>query len=130
MTALKLTAIGTSTGVVIPNEMLARLKVRKGDEGLLDAALARPQNLLAYYAASTIAALAASYAYGIARNHAFVDGNKRAAFLSIGLFLGLNGYRLAAGQVNALQTIFALADGTFDEPSLSAWIEEHMERQE
>jgi len=85
---------------------------------------------LAYNPASTIAALAASYAYGIARNHAFVDGNKRAAFLSIGLFLGLNGHRLAAGQVNALQTILALADGTLDEPGLSAWIEEHMERQE
>ena len=92
------------------------------DEALLDAALARPQNLLAYNAASTIAALAASYAYGIARNHAFVDGNERAAFLSID--------RLAAGQVNAAQTIYALADGTHDEPGLSAWIEEHMERQE
>ncbi|MGH6821661.1 MAG: type II toxin-antitoxin system death-on-curing family toxin, partial [Methylocella sp.] len=100
------------------------------DEGLLDAALARPQNLLAYNVASTIAALAAAYAYGITRNHAFVDGNKRAAFLSIGLFLGLNGYRLAAGQVNAAQTIFALAEGILDEPGLSAWIEEHMERQE
>jgi death on curing protein len=52
------------------------------------------------------------------------------AFLSIGLFLGLNGYRLAAGQVNALQTIFSLADGTLDESGLSAWIEEQMEQQE
>jgi death-on-curing protein len=59
-----------------------------------------------------------------------VDGNKRAAFLSMGLFLGLNGYRLATGQANALRTIFALADGTLDEPGLSAWIEEHMERLE
>ena len=59
-----------------------------------------------------------------------MDGNKRAAFLSIGLFLGLNGYRLAAGEVNVAQTIFALADGTLDESGLSAWIEEHMEQHE
>jgi death-on-curing protein len=97
------------------------------DEGLLDSALARPQNLWAYNSPSTIAALAAAYGYGIARNHAFVDGNKRVA---IGVFLGLNGYRLAAGQGNATQTIIALADGTLDEPGLSAWIEKHMEPRE
>jgi death on curing protein len=124
--------IGKKALLLLHERSLAEFGGARGlrDEGLLDAALARPQNLLAYNSASTIAALAASYAYGIARNHAFVDGNKRAAFLSIGLFLGLNGHRLAAGQVNALQTIFAFADGTLDEPGLSAWIEEHMERQE
>jgi death-on-curing protein len=100
------------------------------DEGLLDSALARPQNLWAYNPASTITALAAAYGYGITRNHAFVDGNKRAALLSIGVFLGLNGYRLTAGQANATQTIIALADGTLDEPGLSAWIEKHIEPRE
>jgi death-on-curing protein len=100
------------------------------DEGLLDSALARPQNLWAYNPPSTITALAAAYGYGIARNHAFVDGNKRAALLSIGVFLGLNGYRLTAGQANATQTIIALADGTLDEPGLSAWIEKHIEPRE
>jgi death on curing protein len=59
---------------------------------------------------------------GIAKNHAFVDGNKRAAFLSIGLFLGLNGKRLRVDQVDAIQTILALAAGTLDEHSLASWI--------
>ena len=65
------------------------------DEGLLDSALARPQNLLAY-GEPDAAALAAAYGSGVARNHPFIDGNKRAALLSIGLFLHLNGWRLTA----------------------------------
>ena len=105
MTALKLTTIGISTGTVIPKEMLTRLKVGKGDtfyaietpegylQGLLDSALARPQNTHAYNPHCTIVDLAAyAYGYGLAKNHAFVDGNKRAAFLAIGLFLAINGY--------------------------------------
>ncbi|WOJ91326.1 type II toxin-antitoxin system death-on-curing family toxin [Methylocapsa polymorpha] len=99
------------------------------DEGLLDSALARPQNLYAYQTESSVAVLAASYAYGIARNHAFVDGNKRAAFLSIGLFLGVNGYRLAADPMSAVQAIFDLAAGALDERALSVWIEGNMELQ-
>ena len=67
------------------------------DAGLLESALARPLNLSAY-GEPDVAALAASYASGLAQNHPFVDGNKRAAFLSVGLFLGLNGYRLTASQ--------------------------------
>ncbi|MFN7938603.1 MAG: type II toxin-antitoxin system death-on-curing family toxin [Bryobacteraceae bacterium] len=95
------------------------------DEGLLDSALARPQNLYAYRRDCSIAELAAAYAFGIAKNHAFVDGNKRAAFLSIGLFLAINGWRLVAGQVDAIQTVLAVAAGELGESGLAAWIEKY-----
>ncbi|MCC6391727.1 MAG: type II toxin-antitoxin system death-on-curing family toxin [Bryobacterales bacterium] len=95
------------------------------DEGLLDSALARPRNTHAYNAESTLADLAACYAFGLAKNHAFVDGNKRAAFLSIGMFLAINGLRLVADQVDAIQTILAVAAGEFDERGLSAWIQKN-----
>jgi death on curing protein len=60
------------------------------------------------------------------RNHPFVDGNKRAAFVSIGLFLGLNGLSLNADQAEATRVMFAVADGSVDEVSLAAWIRAHM----
>jgi death-on-curing protein len=88
------------------------------DEGLLDSALGRPQNLLAYEDPD-FAALAAVYGFGLAKNHPFVDGNKRAAFLAIGLFLGLNGYRLRVSQSEATATILALAAGELDEARAS-----------
>ena len=97
------------------------------DEGLLDSALARPENLFAYGQTNDVAALAASYAFGLAKNHAFVDGNKRVAFLSIGLFLALNGHKLAADQVDAINTILALASGELEEEQLATWIRENME---
>lgn len=92
------------------------------DEGLLDSALARPRNTQAYNADSTLADLAASCAFGLAKNHAFVDGNKRAAFLSIGMFLAINGLQLVADQLDAIQTMLAVAAGELDEPGLAAWI--------
>jgi death-on-curing protein len=92
------------------------------DEGLLDSALARPQNTHAYDPDSTLADLAASYGFGIAKNHGFVDGNKRAAFLAIGVFLAINGFKLVADQVDAIRTIFAVAAGELDEKGLSGWI--------
>lgn len=98
------------------------------DDGLLESALARPQNAYAYNLERTIAELAASYAFGIAKNHAFVDGNKRAAFLSIGLFLAINGYVLKADQVDAIQTILALATGALGEEDLAVWIERNAVR--
>jgi death on curing protein len=91
------------------------------DEGLLESALARPQQL-AHYGEPDFAELAASYAFGLAKNHAFVDGNKRAAFLSLGLFLRLNGYRLNATQVDATLTILALAGGEMEEAQLATWV--------
>jgi death on curing protein len=94
------------------------------DEGLLDSALARPLNLAAY-GEPDAAALAASYGVGLAKNHAFVDGNKRAAFLGVGLFLALNGWRLKAGQAEATLTMLAVAEGTLDEASFADWIRRH-----
>jgi death-on-curing protein len=95
------------------------------DEGMLDSALDRPRNRFAYEPDSTLAELAAAYAFGLARNHPFVDGNKRAAFLAIGLFLGKNGVRLTAPQVDATVTILSLASGELSEAELAAWIEKH-----
>lgn len=98
------------------------------DEGLLDSALGRPLNLLAYAdpaAPPDFAALAASYTVGLAKNHPFVDGNKRAAFLATGLFLYLNGYRLNASQTEATITMLAVATGDLTEDEFSAWLRTH-----
>ncbi len=110
--------------LLLHEESLAAFGGARGlrDRAMLESALARPLNTHAYRPDSTIADLAASYAYGLARNHPFVDGNKRAAFLSIGVFLALNGLRLAADQVDAIQTVLAVADGSLDEQGLAAWI--------
>ncbi len=94
------------------------------DEGLLDSALARPQNLAAY-GKPNVADLAASYAVGLAKNHPFVDGNKRAAFLAMGLFLFGTGYRLTATQADATVTMLAVAAGEIGEDELAAWISTH-----
>ncbi len=91
------------------------------DEGLRDSALARPLNLVAY-GTPDFADLAASYAFGLAKNHPFVDGNKRAAFLSAGLFLALNGFRLTASQVDATQAMLALAGGELSEEAFARWL--------
>ncbi len=99
------------------------------DEGLLDSALARPLNLLAYAHAQSppdIAALAASYTTGLSQNHAFVDGNKRAAFLATGLFLYLNGARLNASQADATLTMLAVASGDLTEDAFAAWLRERI----
>ena len=91
------------------------------DEGLLDSALARPLNLAAY-GQPDLADLAAAYGVGIAKNHGFVDGNKRAAFLAVGMFLLLNKRRLTASQPDATLTMLAVASGDMDEPMFAAWI--------
>lgn len=97
------------------------------DEGLLDSALARPLNLFDYGdPPPDLAALAASYGVGLAKNHAFVDGNKRAAFLAVGLFLALNGHRLAATQADATLTMLAVAAGELDEAAFAGWIRAHL----
>ena len=97
------------------------------DEGLLDSALARPLNLAAY-GEPDIAALAASYGVGVAKNHPFVDGNKRAAFLATGLFLYRNGYRLTASQADAILTMLGVAAGEIDEDAFAAWLRQHCQQ--
>lgn len=93
------------------------------DEGLLASALARPQNLLAYgQPPPDLAALAAAYAYGIARDHPFVDGNKRTALVAARTFLLLNGVNLGASQDEKYLTFLELAQGTLTEELLADWI--------
>ena len=95
------------------------------DEGLLDSALARPLNRM-LYEAPDVAALAASYGVGVAQNHPFVDGNKRAAFLCIGLFLAINGWRLQATQLEATSAMLAVAAGELEETAFAAWLRQHI----
>lgn len=95
------------------------------DEGLLDSALSRPLNLVAY-GDPDFADLAAAYGVGLAKNHAFIDGNKRAAFLSVGLFLLLNGYRLTVGQAEATVVMLDVAAGDLDETGFAVWIRTHV----
>lgn len=96
------------------------------DEGLLESALARPLNLAAY-GQPDVAELAAAYGVGLAKNHAFVDGNKRVAFLAVGLFLALNGWRLVTTQAEATLTMLAVAAGTRDEAAFAQWLRGHVQ---
>ena len=113
--------------VLLHDESLAEHGGAPGlrDAGLLESAMARPVNL-SMYANPDVAELAACYGVGLAKNHAFVDGNKRAAFLAVGLFLLLNGKRLVATQVDATCTMLSVAAGDMDEPAFAQWIRTHM----
>lgn len=97
------------------------------DEGLLESALARPKHLVAY-GKPDFADLAASYGVGLAKNHPFIDGNKRAAFLAIGMFLHLNGYCLQVSQAEATLTLLAVASGDVVETELATWVRSHAVR--
>ena len=94
------------------------------DSGLLESALARPINKFAY-GETDLASLAAAYAFGIAKNHPFVDGNKRAAFASLIVFLGLNGIDFAPPPEAATAVILSLAAGEVSEESLARWIRDN-----
>jgi death on curing protein len=97
------------------------------DQGLLESALARSRNLFAYGEAS-LAKLAAAYAFGIARNHPFVDGNKRTALVAAEGFLGLNGFDLTAADVEAVSVFLSLAAGEMTEEQLAAWFEQKIQK--
>lgn len=92
------------------------------DEGLLKSALGRPQNLLAYYEDATRFDLAASYGFGLAKNHAFIDGNKRVALLAIRAFLFRNGFRFNPEEVETVTMMEGLAAGNVSEELLADWI--------
>jgi death-on-curing protein len=92
------------------------------DEGLLESALERPKNRFHYDGINDLVELAATYAAAVSANHPFVDGNKRAAFQAMVLFLRLNGRRLVADQADAARTIFRLAAGEIDIPALTDWL--------
>jgi death-on-curing protein len=91
------------------------------DESLLDSALAKPRNVFAYEDSPTLQRLAASYAFGIARNHAFVDGNKRTALVISMGFLRVNGLKVTASPAERYLTFLHLADGSLAEQDLTAW---------
>lgn len=93
------------------------------NDHLLQSVLARPQQLYAYGESPSLFDLAAAYAFGLARNHAFLGGNKRAALLSIRTFLFLNGYRFEPDQIETVTMIEGLAASSVDQSVLAAWIE-------
>ena len=96
------------------------------DAGLLDSALQRPLDKFAY-GEPDLFDLAAAYAFGIARNHPFTDGNKRTALVACRTFLLINGYELAATREEKYETFLALAAGALDEDGLAAWLRAHTE---
>jgi death on curing protein len=98
------------------------------DEAALQSALARPRNVHAYEPSADAARLAAAYGFGIVRGHPFNDGNKRAGFLAVGLFLELNGFDLAVEEADAVKIILELAAGNVSEKALAEWIRAGMNR--
>ena len=100
---------------------------RVRDENLLESALARPRNLHAY-GSPTLSELAAAYGFGLAKNHPFVDGNKRVALAAMGVFLDVNGCELVADQGDAVRTILQLAAGELGQEALAAWVAKNCQR--
>lgn len=98
------------------------------DEHALEAALARARQKWSYESKSDLAALAAAYAFGLSRAHPFNDGNKRTAFLTAVIFLGLNKRDLDATEAEVVQVMIALAAGSLSEPDLATWIRERLTR--
>ena len=94
------------------------------DPNLLEFALARPQQL-AHYGSPDAADLAASYGYGISRNHPFIDGNKRTGFVALELFLALNGYDLSATDADCVLTMVSVAAGELEEAAFAQWVRSH-----
>ena len=99
------------------------------DEGLFLSAMARPQNVAAYGDRPDVSDLAAAYAFGLARNHPCLDGNKRTAFVVMELFLNLNGWVLEADDADCITTMESVAAGKLPEKSLAAWLRDHIARE-
>jgi death-on-curing protein len=114
--------------LLLHRESLAQFGGASGlrDEGLLDSALSRPVNKHAYEGCTDIAVLAAAYGFAPARNPAFVDGNKRVAFLAVGVFLAINAHGLSATPLEAIDAMLALASGDMDEAAFAKWIRDHL----
>ncbi len=108
-------------------EQIARFGGSDGirDEGLLASALDRPRNRWAYEQ-PTLAEMAAAYAFGLARNHPFIDGNKRIALAAADVFLQLNGFELVCSEPDAVATFLALAAGELEEIELADWFERNL----
>jgi len=97
------------------------------DKGLLESALARPLNLHHYHPDADLFAISASYGFGIAKNHPFMDGNKRVAFQAMYTFLGLNGFSVTAAEPDVVEVMLALASGAMGEDEIAVWLREHTE---
>lgn len=97
------------------------------DEGLLDSALAEPKNVFAYAEDVSLPRLAASHAFGIARNHPFVDGNKRTALVASEGFLRFNGYRVEVAAEDKYLAFLGLAEGSLSEAALADWFAKHLQ---
>lgn len=112
--------------LAIHDEQLAEHGGRPGvrDHAALDSALSRPKHRFAY-GSTSLAGLAASLAFGISRNHPFIDGNKRTSLVVAELFLTLNAVELRATDADCVATFFALAAGELSEEQLAAWLERH-----
>jgi death on curing protein len=121
------TWIGIDLALALHDRQLAEHGGPAGvrDAGLLESALARPVNLAAY-GDPDAPALAASYAFGIARNHAFIDGNKRTAWVLARLFLKANGVEIAFDKADAIRAMLGLAAGELSEEELAAWFRDHI----
>ncbi|MDQ3690932.1 MAG: type II toxin-antitoxin system death-on-curing family toxin [Chloroflexota bacterium] len=96
-------------------------------DNLLESALERPRMLWHYEHITDLAVLAAALGYGLARRHAFADGNKRIAFIAMGVFLDLNGHQLDPAEPDVIETMRAVAAGDWSEADLAAWIERHLD---
>src|SRR6266404_3188353 len=133
--------IGNSSGIILSKDVLARMHVGVGDklyatltpdggasglrdEGMLESALDRPKNRWSYEQAE-LAELAAAYAFGLARNHPFIDGNKRTSLLALYTFLGVNGVDFIVPEAEAAPMILSLAAGQVSEEGLTRWIRDN-----
>jgi death-on-curing protein len=96
------------------------------ESGMLESALARAQQKWRYDPSVDLAALAAAYAFGVAKNHPFVDGNKRAALVTAYTFLAVNEFELEAPETEAVSMVLGLADGSISEDDFAAWIRTHL----
>jgi death on curing protein len=114
--------------IAIHDEQLAEFGGASGlrDAGALESALAHPLNRY-HYGNTDLASLAAAYGFGLSRNHAFVDGNKRTAFLAIVTFLGLNEVDFVVAEPEAVVVMLALAAGEIDEAGLTQWIADKLQ---
>ena len=119
--------LGESVLLAVHEEQLAEHGGPGGarDAGMLSSAMARAQQRAAY-GEPDVAELAACYGFGIARNHPFVDGNTRTAFVAVELFLVLNGYELQATDADCVMAMLDLASGQSDEPTFATWLRDHI----
>lgn len=122
--------ISEEVAIAIHNRQLVEHGGGEGvrDMGLLQSALARPQNAFHYNKVNSLAKLAACYGFGIAKNHAFIDGNKRTAYVVMLTFLFINGSTLNATKEEKYLTMYAVASGDLNEEQLADWLESKLQQ--